>query len=124
MGYGVDVEINKDYISVRYKGSITEQDLSRDKHYPDLADLCKKNECSKVLLDARDLSVELEFINLFDVGNIFSEPQYWGIKIALLGKKDQVPSDKGFLESVALNRGAYLKAFTDEEEAIEWLSEE
>ena len=124
MNYEKHVEKKGCYLLVKYTGSLTGRDLpGGDSVFHHLARLCQQNDCDRALLDSRQLSVSLGDIDLFRLGYELAELPDQLIKFAMLGTEEQVPSDN-LMENVAVDRGAYLRVFTNEDEAISWLVED
>ena len=123
MGFEMHIEKKNDYLHVKYTGAMTIADIPmNDDFFQPITTRCKQNECHKALLDARDLTVKFSTFDKLDIGTKFAESPFRGIRFALLGTNEQNSWDQGFLENVAVNRGAVVKVFTDEKEAVEWLS--
>ena len=85
-----------------------------------LAATCSKEDCYTVLFDCRPITGEMRVFDRYTIGQYGAEILPHTIKIAMLGRKDQVSPDD-FFENVAVNRGMILKVFSDEKKAIEWL---
>ena len=121
MSYQKHIEKKGDYLLIRYTGSLAAKDLPKGRNvFQDLATLCRSEGCKKALLDSRELSIDLETMNLFHLGFDLGTVSDQNIRFAMLGTKEQIP-DK-FMENVAVNRGAMMRSFIDESEAIAWLS--
>ena len=75
----------------------------------------------EVLIDTRHAEVTLTITQLYELGNaIASHPAVYSSKIALLAPMTEAEKAY-FFETVALNRGIRISAFTDFEAAINWL---
>lgn len=87
----------------------------------DIASQIKKPGEYEVLVDTRAAEAMLSIADLFELGEtLANHPSLRLSKIGLLVQKSG--ADKaGFLETVAMNRGANIKAFTDFEQALTWL---
>jgi hypothetical protein len=74
-----------------------------------------------VLVDTRGADVRLSTVEIFDLGvAVAEEPALGREKVAVLvPPEDEVDAD--FFETVSVNRGADLRAFTEFETAITWL---
>jgi hypothetical protein len=81
---------------------------------------CVESECYRVLLDCRQMSGPLSVIDRFTVAEYGAQVILRRIKIAVVGRDDQVQEDR-FFENAAVNRGLRLKVFTDADEAVGWL---
>ena len=123
MSYERHTEKKGDYLLIRYTGSLAIKDLPRGQNvFQNIADLCRQNECKKVLLDSRELTIDLGTMDLYQIGSLLAETRGSLVKFSILGTDEQVPSDN-FMENVAVNRGGFVRVFTVEDEGIAWLSE-
>lgn len=77
-------------------------------------------KCANVLFDCRPMIGKLSIMNRFEVAEYAASVIPSSLKIAMLGRFDQILPDK-FLENVARNRGMRLALFPDEDQAVEWL---
>jgi hypothetical protein len=85
-----------------------------------MMDACMKMSCTKVLFDCRCMTGSLSTMDRYDVAQYGSDKIDHIIRVAMLGRDDQILPDK-FFENVAVNRGLTLKVFTDIDEAVAWL---
>jgi len=118
------IEKKDDYLLVRYSGKLTSDNLPQD--FPSLEQLvdhCTKQECKKALLDTRELSADIDFFDLYDVGLQFGKIRGERVKFAILAGKKEISTDGNFIEDVAVNNGASIKFFTIKEKAIGWLND-
>jgi hypothetical protein len=121
MSYEKHVERRADHIVIRYTGSMTADDLPKGRNvFQDIAALCQSSGCERVLLDARELSVDLGTFDFFQLGSKVAEVSDRRIRFAMLGTVEQTLDV--LMEDVAANRGANARSFTDETEALAWLS--
>ena len=75
----------------------------------------------EVLVDTRGATVMLSIIDLYELGEALAgHPSLRQSKIGLLAPKSDMDRAR-FFETVAQNRGAAIKAFTDFGQAITWL---
>ena len=114
----VEIVKKKDYLLVTVSG-IFSPELSM-KSIDAMVTAAKKEDCTKILLDCRSLGGEIGVLERFETGRYGALTIPRTIKIALLGRKDQVSPDK-FFQTVARNRGVNLTVFTENDEAIGWL---
>lgn len=113
-------EQHENYLQIRVKGynRIEEFFDSLEK----ALDICKKRKYSNLVLDLFivDFS-KIQEMDIFYVGEkiayLFNNPNL--VKIAVLAPKEN--QDK-LAENVAANRGAILKAFSDKNDALEWIN--
>lgn len=87
-----------------------------------MVNACIKANCTKALFDCRPMTGDLSTMDRFDIAQYGSSAIERTIKIAMLGRDDQLLPDK-FFENVAVNRGLALRLFYDIDEAISWLKE-
>lgn len=113
-------EENENYLQIRYRGykNIEEFFDSLEK----ALDICKKRKYSNLILDLFDVDFsKIQEMDRFYAGEkiayLFNKPNL--IKIAVLAPKEN--QDK-FAENVAANRGAILKAFSDKNDALDWIN--
>ena len=102
-------------------GKVTATDMHHSRQK--IAELCKKENITKVLVDDRFITSLPSFEDLFQFGSTFLQsgfPLY--IKIAHVVNAEMM-ADNEFLETVAVNRGANVKTFQNIDEAMAWLKE-
>jgi hypothetical protein len=87
----------------------------------DLASYIKQPGEYEVLIDVRGAETILSIADLYELAvTLAGQPALIESKIGLLGPMSGMDKAQ-FFETVAQNRGARIKAFTDFEEAITWL---
>ena len=87
----------------------------------DIASLITTPGEYEVLVDTRDAEAHLTIPNIYELGvALASHPSLRVSKIALLAPITEAEKAR-FFETVALNRGVRLTAFSDFEAAITWL---
>ena len=104
------------YLSVSIRGKWTEESARRV--IEEIKSEAEKYNQSRVLLDLMEiLPPDIPFTR-FKTGIYIA--QVWGssLKVATVARQEFITR---FTENVAANRGAKLKAFTDEEQALQWL---
>ena len=111
-----------DCLLIRYTGSLTLGDLPRGQNaFRYVADICEQQNCNGVLLDARGLTMDLNTMDVFKLGSQVAKVRGRPIRFAMLGPEQQASLDD-FMETVAANRGALVKVFSSEDEAMAWLT--
>jgi hypothetical protein len=75
---------------------------------------------TEVLVDERKMSYHLTTIDSFESGKFVARMSRFGITAAVVYNPD-AESDSRFWETVAVNRGAMLRAFDDIDDAENWL---
>jgi hypothetical protein len=118
MADNIEIIRQGDYLHVTFSGafSFAAAKCSIDA----IVNACEEERCSSVLFDCRPMTGEMSIVDRYEIGQHGARIVPPGIKIAMLGREDQILPDK-FLETVADNRGLILRVFSDENEATEWL---
>ena len=75
---------------------------------------------TKVLVDEREMCYHLTTVDSFESGKFVAEMSHFGITAAVVYNLDG-EADSRFWETVAVNRGATLRAFGDIDDAEKWL---
>jgi len=81
---------------------------------------CARQGLAGLLYDVRGVESRLGTLDVYEVAKSLASVQAVGIRIAIVARPEQLSPER-FFEQVALNRGAPLKLFTREHEAMEWL---
>ena len=85
-----------------------------------IADLRRASGVDKVLVDSRARSGQPSIADLFHGGELVARELGSDARVAILvAERDQ---DHAFFENVAVNRGAPVAFFDDENAALGWLS--
>ena len=94
--------------------------LLRDKKnvFQPLIDACISHQCNKALIDATDLDVGLNTMELFKAGEDAAHMSRLNLRVAIVAREDMFDQ---FFEDVAVNRGGDIEVFTDMDAAREWL---
>jgi hypothetical protein len=75
----------------------------------------------ELLIDTREAQAVLSVIDVFELGEaLANEPSLRRSRIGILAPMSDA-DQAAFFETVAVNRGVNIKAFTDFERAITWL---
>jgi hypothetical protein len=113
------IEVLKEYVSVYYDGS---NDLNiLITLMEEIAEVCKRENKKKLLIDLRNMTGEPKFMDRFRLGITAVRIFRGFLKIAIVYKK--VESNR-FAETVAINRGLPTRITHDLEEAKHWLEVE
>ena len=72
----------------------------------------------RALIDGRDVPLSMSTITRYEIGVQLADSIGGGIRLAVLLLPEAVD---GFAETVARNRGATVRVFTDEAAALQWL---
>jgi hypothetical protein len=83
------------------------------------------NGIKRILIDVRKSGVRMSTVEIFDLHDLHQHEFSKDTKHALLYSPANIArADVQFAENVAVNRGIYLKVFTDIESAKRWLQED
>lgn len=125
MALDVEIETKDSYIHLHCRGAFSAAAMIEvlDMVF-DVADLESRD---RILLDISELEgMPPTTMERFEIGahaaRLHKKHSY-AVHIAILGKEPMVES-KRFAETVAVNRGATGKVFTDFAEAVAWLEKE
>lgn len=107
---------------VKLSGKFPVELLREDENafQPLISECCKAN-IRKVIIDICNLDVKLSIMELFKTGEDASELKKFGLKVALLAKKETISY---FFDNVTQNRGDQVRVFTDYDIAVKWLTNE
>jgi len=105
-----------DYLLVHVDGEWTEASARRI--VDAIRDLANEHGATRVLLDSRKLARPDRDFTRFVLGQYVAETLGPRIRVAAIGEPANVTH---YAETVAMNRGARLRAFTSEDAALEWL---
>lgn len=106
------------YLCVTFSGLFTFEAAKRS--IDAMVAACAHEQCTRALFDCRPMSGTLTVSNRFDVAEYGAAVVPASLKVAMLGRADQMLPDR-FFETVARNRGMMMTLFTDVDEAIAWL---
>lgn len=114
MAYSVERHPEKSYISVSFDGDAThdEHDEARQQTVDALIDTGWKH----LLIDTRTIFARLYMLDDFQ---FMAEP-LCSTRVAVLYRPEETQRF-AFMEHVAANRGANFKAFTEPDDALQWL---
>jgi len=114
------ITLKEDHLLIEFTGRFTIDSANRSVDV--LMKKCEETSCTRVLFDIRSMTGDMSTIDRYKVGQYGCDTIDRTIRIAMLGRKDQVSPDK-FFENFTVNRGLSLKVFTVQEEAVAWLKE-
>jgi hypothetical protein len=83
---------------------------------------CVKENCDKILFDCTPMTGTMSAVDRFEVAEYSASILPRTLKIAVLGRQDQILPDN-FFENVARNQGLTLTVFSEIDDAIKWLDE-
>jgi len=108
-------------IEVRSSGTVALEELLQTRRA--VARLLEEHGAAGVLIDARELSVLPENIDMFDFGAGFQqESAYHDRRLAIVSSAD-VRESVEFFETVTRNRGVNVRVFDSIDAAKSWLTE-
>ena len=105
---------------VRLAGRLPNELLSGAQNvFMPLVKLCEESRCQKVIIDSRDLEVDLDTLEIFRAGVDASDLTRYGLRVALVAREEMMSS---FFDDVIHNRAAPVQVFTDPDAAGTWLN--
>jgi hypothetical protein len=120
--YIEDFRFEDGVLHVRLSGEFPMERLHKGQNlFQPLVDACATHKCDKALIDARDLQVNMDTLEMFQAGEDVVSVTSKGLRTAILAREDMLDR---FFEDVAVNRGAIVKVFTDLETARDWLEKQ
>ena len=118
-----DIQVKKSYINVIVSGT-----YSFNKLHPIINSTlleCIKNDMSNILMDLRTTKGNMSTFERFNNAVYFAElskghQKTLAVKLAVVGFPPLIDPNR-FGETVAINKGVYIKVTNDIEEALSWL---
>lgn len=123
MPFYITVSPDKFYIQINLCGIIKAEDL------PVMIDRCdnliKETGITNFLCDCREMNAQHSIMDLYDtIDNFAKTANATSFREALVYNKGAESEEKiRFYETAALNRGYFVRMFSDINEAIKWLYE-
>ncbi len=118
MSLQYDAKFLGDYILVTVTGQNDLEDLF---HMMDAVKaLAEQNQCRRLLVDMTGVEGPVDISFRFQVGKRLAQTFSGQTRLSIF--LQDKPID-GFVELVALNRGAAIKVFQDQQAALKWLLE-
>jgi hypothetical protein len=108
------------YIHITFSGQFSPEAAKRC--VDEMVAACTREKCAKVLFDCRPMAGDMSVMNRFDIAQYGAVTIPSSLKIAMLGRRDQLLPDN-FFENVARNRGVTVTVFSEIDKAIRWLKE-
>lgn len=100
----------------RWSGPMTLED--RVKCRQQMVEFCNSQNVDNLLIDGREQRSRTDIVDSYDFAKDVPEEMY-GLNIAVVHRPDD--ESLRFIETVAFNRGAQTRAFTDYDAALRWL---
>lgn len=121
MAYELTTERQDDYLHATASGTRSFEAVLAIVR--DILSACVKEKVSMLLVDLRGLKGHFETLDAYTIPDqYFPKYQYRNVvtRCAIIDRKEYENRVK-FFENVAVNRGFFLRFFTDPESAVEWL---
>lgn len=114
------VEFRKDHIYVRHRDNFKITPDAIERFWVLLADVCRKFDCSSVLVEATAPKREMDTVAAFSAGVGASNvaPHFW---LALCLHNYEPDELSELFRQAARNRGANVQFFSDCAKALSWL---
>ena len=113
------VDVREDYVCLRCFGVFEQR--SALEIFNRAFQITAQKELNAVVIDAREVTGNPpSTMERYEIGDFVAELRANGICLALVAR-EPILDPRRFAETVALNRGAWVKGFTDFDEAIVWL---
>ena len=120
MSHQLEIKNKKDYLHITFSGPFSP--AAAMESVDAMVAACASEDQGKVLFDCRPMTGDLNMVAQFDVAEYGAETIPRSIKIAMLGREDQVSPDR-FFQTVARSHGVTVTVFSDIDKAIQWLKE-
>ena len=120
MGEDTVITRREGYLHIEFTGEFSVAAANRTIDV--MLNACAEHQRSRVLMDCRRMTGHMLLMGRFEVAVYAGAAIGPEIRIALLGRPDQVVSGNYFVESVARIRGVDVTEFSNEERAVEWLT--
>lgn len=120
MESGFVLKFHGDFIEIVLPPGFVASPSSMPEIWRIISEACSRIDCRKVLVIAHQFKRELETAHAFDSG-VDASRIMPGILLALCFKGHEPDDLSAFFKTVALNRGATVEFFDDEDAAREWL---
>lgn len=108
----------KDFILAEIRGNYNFENLKA--YYRQIMKKCIESGHKKLMIDIRELEGTISFIDRFNLASVIDEFLDQFVKTVVLIKDNPAYQERIF-ETVANNRGAFVKIVIDEKEAYEFL---
>jgi hypothetical protein len=117
--YKEDFQDENGVLYVHLSGKFPNELLHRNENlFRPLIDACSARNCTRALVDARDLEADFGTMALFQAGEDAAFLRSIGIRVALLAREEMLDP---FFDAVVANRGGDVSVFTDMEAARRWV---
>ena len=118
MAESIEIIEKRNYLLAVYIGKFSVQAARQT--IDQIVQAIPENRLRAVLLDCRNLTGRLSIMDRYQTA-IYGQHMIGRVsKLALVRPREMIGADR-FMETVAVNRGIYLRLFEDIGEAIAWL---
>lgn len=90
---------------------------------PGILQKCKENNYTKILVLSGDTKRNLSPADTIEAGDRAIENKIQGFRIAVVRNDSEFNKDHQFTENVGINRGIFVKYFSEKGKALKWLLE-
>ena len=118
MGVQHQIEQMPGYLVAKFSGAGMAEDVWRQ--YDSLAEHCNRTNKDKLLIDITEAQAEISLWDRYFLGDRAQIFACRRIKVAGVDRPERIDPQR-FAEMVAQNRGVNARAFTNAEDALEWL---
>ena len=122
MGYHIKTNIEKDYLKFTVSGEQMFEENMKLVFF--ILQKCMENKIDRVVVDIRGFSEQPGIAADLELANITAEATFGKIAKAAVVYKEETYAYTTFFETVARNRGLNFIAFLNEDDAIEWVTED
>ena len=110
----------QDVMHVRVAGTFPMAILERKGNlFQPLIEACEQANCRIVLIDLRELQVDIDTLEIFRAGVDAALVSRLGLRLAFVAREETLDP---FFEDVVTNRGARVEVFTEMDDALKWVS--
>lgn len=118
MAHQIEITKAEGYLQLTFSGPFSP--AGAQESIDAMVNACASEGCPKVLFDCRPMTGDLTVSDRFETGTYGASKIPGHVKIAMLGREDQISADN-FFETVARNRGVNVTVFTEIDAALAWL---
>lgn len=119
--YTREIRVEADLLHVTLGGDYPREHLDRPSNiFEPLVKACQDGACHGAVIDARELRVELDTLDLFRAGMDAAALSRYGFYVAFVVRPDMLDA---FFHDVLQNRGALAGIFTEMNDAMAWIRE-
>jgi hypothetical protein len=120
MSIQLQIEQMPGYLAARFTGAGAAEEIWRQ--FESIAEHCKRTKNKKILIDLTRAEGKISTLDKFQMGESGRIFALHGIKVAGVDTPERI-DPQGFVALVAQNRWVKARAFSNVEDAEEWLSE-